>query len=131
MIEEIGGALSRAELLTSYRKARQYLGKHASHVELQSLRLCRRIVLDQLEKLLSVEEELVGGTLKEELNHFEAWLIDRALERHNGRITPAARELGLTPGGLAYILQGRHSKTLAGARRPKRRRHKSIIRRTL
>jgi tetratricopeptide (TPR) repeat protein len=131
MIEEIGGALSRADLLASYRRARQYVGKRASDVELQCLRLCRRIVLDKLEKLLSVEEELIGGTLKEEKNHFEAWLIDRALERHNGRITPAARELGLTQQGLAHILAGRQSKTLAGARRPKRRRHKSIIRRTL
>ena len=131
MIEEIGGALSRAELLTSYRRAQQYVGKRASHVELQTLRLCRRIVLDKLEKLLSVEEELIGGTLEEEKNHFEAWLIDRALKRHDGRITPAARELGLTQQGLANILDNRQSKTLAGARRPKRRRHKSIMRRTL
>ena len=131
MIEEIGGALSRAELLASYRRARQYVGTGASQSELQSLRLCRRIVLDKLENLLSVEEELIGGTLEEEKNHFEAWLIDRALERHNGRITPAARELGLTHQGLANILDGRHSKTLGGARRPKRRRHKSIMRRTL
>jgi len=131
MIEEIGGALSRAELLASYHRADEYLGDRASNAELQSLRLCRRIVLDKLEKLLSVEEELIGGTLEEEKNHFEAWLIDRALERHNGRITPAARELGLTHQGLSNILDGRQNKTLAGARRPKRRRHKSIIRRAL
>jgi len=129
MVEEIGGALSRVELLASYSRARRYVGDRASQVELQSLRLCRRIVLDKLEKLLSVEEELIGGTLEEEKNHFEAWLIDRALKRHDGRITPAARELGLTQQGLANILDGRQSKTLAGARRPKRRRHKSIIRR--
>jgi tetratricopeptide (TPR) repeat protein len=129
MIEEIGGALSRVELLASYRRADQYVGDRASQSDQEGLRLCRRTVLDKLEKLLSIEEELIGGTFEEEVNHFEAWLIDRALERHNGRITPAARELGLTHPGLANILDGRQSKTLAGARRPKRRRHKSIIRR--
>jgi tetratricopeptide (TPR) repeat protein len=131
MIEEIGDVLPRAELLASYRRADQYLGDRAGQSELERLGLCGDIVLDKLEKLLSVEEELIGGTLEDEKKHFEAWLIDRALERHNGKITPAARELGLTHQGLANILDGRQSKTLAGARRPKRRRHKSIIRRTL
>jgi tetratricopeptide (TPR) repeat protein len=131
MIEEIGDVLSRTELLASYRRADQYLGDRASESELERLGLCGDIVLDKLEKLLSVEEELIGGTLEEEKNHFEAWLIDRALERHHGRITPAARELGLTHQGLSHILDGRQSKTLAGVRRPKRRRHKSIIRRVL
>ena len=68
------------------------------------------IVLDKLEKLDSVEEELIGGTLEEEKNHFEARLIARALERHNGSVTRAARELGLTHQGLAKIIDGRQSK---------------------
>ncbi len=82
--------------------------------------------MEKLEKAHKVE--LIGGTLEEEKNHFEARLIARALERHNGSITPAARELGLTHQGLSDILDGRQSE-LAAVRRPKRNRRKSIIRR--
>jgi transcriptional regulator with GAF, ATPase, and Fis domain len=129
MIEEIGGVLSRTELLASYRRADQYIGDRASQSEHESLRRCGDIVIDKLEKLESVEEELIGGTLEDEVNHFEASLIARALERHNGSVTGAARELGLTHQGLAKIIDGRQSKTLAGSRRPKRNRRKSIMRR--
>lgn len=131
MIEAMGDVLSRAELLTSYRRASQYVGERASHAELEHLRVARDIVLDKLEKLHSAKEELIGGTLKEELNHYEARRIARALERENGSITRAARALGLTATGLSKILDGRHSKRLAGARRPKRVRRKSIMRRVL
>ena len=113
MIEELGGVLSRAELLASYRRADDYVGDRASQSEQKRFRLCRRIVMDKLEKLNSAEEELIGGTLEEEVNYFEARLIARALERQNGSVTRAARELGLTPQGLSKILNGRHSKTLA------------------
>jgi tetratricopeptide (TPR) repeat protein len=117
MIEELASVLSRAELLATYRSADQYVGDRASQSELEHLRLCRRIVLDKLEKLYSVEEELIGGTLEEEKSHFEARLIARALEQENGSVTRAARALGLTRQGLSGILNGRQSKTLA--RRPK------------
>jgi transcriptional regulator with PAS, ATPase and Fis domain len=60
---------------------------------------------------------LIGATLKEEVDHFEACLIARALERHKGSVTRAARELGLTHQGLSKILNGRQSTV---ARRPKR-----------
>jgi tetratricopeptide (TPR) repeat protein len=118
MIEEIADVLSKAELLASYRSANQYAGDRASQSELEALRHCGDIVMDKLEQLESVEEELIGGTLKEEVNHFEARLIARALERHNGSIPGAARELGLSRQGLSAILDGRQSKTLA--RKPKR-----------
>src|SRR5215204_3527699 len=81
MIKEIGGVLSRAELLASYRKADQYVGDRASQSDLEGLRVCRRIVIDRLEKFPRVEDDLIGGTQEEEKNHFEARLIARALER--------------------------------------------------
>jgi tetratricopeptide (TPR) repeat protein len=127
IIEELGGVLSRAELLASYRRADDYVGDRASQSEHERLRLCRRIIIDKLEKLNSLEEELIGGTLEDEVNYFEGRLIARALERANGGVTRAARELGLTHQGLADIIDGRHSKRLAGARRPKRNRRKSIM----
>jgi len=113
MIEEIGGALSRAELLASYHRADQYIGDRASQSELERLEICGDIVMDKLAKLHSFEEGLIGGTLEEEVNHFEATLIARALKRENGNITRAARALGLTRSGLSKILAGRQSKTLA------------------
>jgi len=119
MIEEMGSVLSEAELLASYRRADHAVGDRASQTEMERLRRCRRIVLDKLEKVHSAEEELIGGTLAEEVNHFEARLIARALERENGSVTRAARELRLTHQGLSKILNGRQSKTLA--RRPKMR----------
>ena len=112
MIEELGGVLSGAELLASYRKADDYVGDRASQSEHERLRLCRRMVIDKLEKLNSAEEELIGGTLEDEVNYFEGRLIAQALERANGSVPRAARELGLTRPGLSKILNGRHS-TLA------------------
>ncbi|HKV34453.1 MAG TPA: helix-turn-helix domain-containing protein, partial [Pyrinomonadaceae bacterium] len=128
LIEDLWSVLSGTELLASYRRADQYVGDRATQSELERLRLCCDLVLDKLEKLHSVEEGLIGGTLEEEVNHFEARLIARALEKENGSITRAARELGLTHQGLSNIIDGRHSKTLSGARRPKRNRRKSIMR---
>jgi tetratricopeptide (TPR) repeat protein len=125
MIEEIGAVLSRAELLASYHSADHHVGDRASKSELEALRLCGNTVVDKLDKLHGAEEELIGGTLEEEKRHFEARLIARALERANGSVTRAARELGLTHQGLFKILDHRQS-SLTGARRPKRKRRKTI-----
>ena len=111
MIEEMGSVLSRAELLASYRSADHYVGERTSQSELERLRLCGDIVVKNLEKLGRVEGELIGGTLEEEVKHFEARLIAQALERANGSVTRAARELGLTRSGLAKILDGRQRKS--------------------
>ena len=96
MIEEMVAVLSSEELLACYRSADEYVGDRASQLELERLRQCRRIVMDNIESLHSIDEELIGGTLEQEVNHFEARLIARAMERANGNITHAARELGLT-----------------------------------
>src|SRR5699024_6700631 len=92
MIEDLGDVLPRPELLAAYRRADQFIGDGASNSELQSLRVCGDVVLRRIEELLS-EGELIGATLEEEKRYFEAGLIARALERHNGNVTPAAREL--------------------------------------
>jgi tetratricopeptide (TPR) repeat protein len=128
MMEEIGGVLSKDELLASYRTADQYIGDRASLSDLERLRLCGRIVMYNIENFENVQEELIGGTLEQEVNHFEACLIARALERHHGSVTRAARELGLTHQGLGKILAGRHSNTPALLRREKRVRRKGSIR---
>jgi DNA-binding NtrC family response regulator/tetratricopeptide (TPR) repeat protein len=66
-----------------------------------------------------------GCSLIEEVRRYEGSLIQKALDATQGHITRAARLLGITHQGLAYILQGRQ-KDLLWARTPVRRRRRSI-----
>ena len=68
-----------------------------------------------------------GCLLSEEVRRYEGNLIKMALDAAQGHITRAARLLGTTHQGLAYILQGRH-KELLSARTPMRQRRRSIVR---
>lgn len=67
-----------------------------------------------------------GCSLTEEVRRYEGNLIKMALDATQGHITHAARLLGTTHQGLAYILQGRH-KDLLSARTPVRKRRRSIL----
>jgi hypothetical protein len=49
------------------------------------------------------------------------------LDKSGGSVTRAARMLGITHQGLAFILNGRH-KSLLSARKPAKPRRRSIIR---
>lgn len=51
---------------------------------------------------------------------------ERVLEKHSGRIRPAAQDLGLTHQSFQRKLEN-HFPDLLAQRRPKRRRHKSLI----
>jgi tetratricopeptide (TPR) repeat protein len=66
-------------------------------------------------------------SLETEVLSYEANLIRQALEATGGSVTRAARLLGVTHQGLAFILNGRH-KDLLAIRTPVRRRRRSIIR---
>lgn len=65
-------------------------------------------------------------SLEAEVLRYEGSLIRRALEKAGGSVTRAARLLGVTHQGLAFILQGRH-KDLLPVRTPVRKRRRSII----
>jgi len=65
-------------------------------------------------------------SLEEHVLRYEADLIGRALAACDGSVTRAARMLGVTHQGLAFILNGRH-KDLLSARKPVKRRRRSII----
>jgi two-component system, NtrC family, response regulator len=67
-----------------------------------------------------------GCSLTEEVRRYEGNLIKMALDATHGHITHAARLLGTTHQGLAYILQGRQ-KGLLSARIPVRKRRRSIM----
>ncbi|HVF55038.1 MAG TPA: sigma 54-interacting transcriptional regulator [Pyrinomonadaceae bacterium] len=69
-----------------------------------------------------------GCSLDEEVRLYEMSLIRRALDSAGGRLTSAARLLGITHQGLSFILNGRQ-KELLKARQPIRRRSLSIVRR--
>jgi tetratricopeptide (TPR) repeat protein len=68
-----------------------------------------------------------GYSLEGEVLSYEANLIRQALEATGGSVTRAARMLGVTHQGLAFILNGRH-KDLLAIRTPVKRRRRSIIR---
>jgi len=68
-----------------------------------------------------------GFSLDSEVLRYEASLIRRALEESGGSVTRAARLLGVTHQGLAFILNGRHNDLLS-IRTPVKRRRRSIIR---
>jgi len=68
-----------------------------------------------------------GFSLDTEVLRYEGNLIRRALEESGGSVTRAARLLGVTHQGLAFILNGRHSDLLS-IRTPVKRRRRSIIR---
>ena len=76
----------------------------------------------------SVDTELDNGSSLEELVlHYEGNLIKQALETSGGSVTRAARLLGVTHQGLAFILNGRQ-KALLSVRTPVKARRRSIIR---
>ena len=68
-----------------------------------------------------------GFSLDAEVLRYEGNLIRKALEESNGSVTRAARLLGVTHQGLAFILNGRQSELLS-IRTPVKRRRRSIIR---
>jgi DNA-binding NtrC family response regulator len=47
-------------------------------------------------------------SLQERVREFERQILVEALEKAGGRVTKAARDLGLTHQGLCYILNYRH-----------------------
>jgi hypothetical protein len=66
-------------------------------------------------------------SLEEKVVRYEGELIKRALLASDGSVTRAARLLGITHQGLAFILNGRQ-KDLLPSRKPAKRRRRSIIR---
>jgi tetratricopeptide (TPR) repeat protein len=82
------------------------------------------------EALSALTEEIdldSGLSLEERTLRFEGQIIKRALEAAGGSVTRAARLLGVTHQGLAFILNGRH-KNLLAVRTPVKPRRRSIIR---
>lgn len=142
--EELGGMTPRIDLRAYYGRAESMLAR-SQHAGVQfRLGACARRILagenhpDNTTgngfkksaspvRSASSAEPVAAGSLEELVLHYEGSLIKRALESSGGSVTRAARLLGITHQGLAFILNGRH-KTLLSSRTPVKPRRRSIIR---
>ncbi len=148
LLEELGKSLDTEERLSVYRRADELISEAARPEILARLRSCARFSLnsassdDKVERSIdeldaAIVRQLTGSnedveswqgcSLDQEVLVYEGQLIKRALETTNGSVTRAARLLGITHQGLAFILQGRH-KSLLSARTPIRPRRRSLMR---
>jgi tetratricopeptide (TPR) repeat protein len=149
MVEELKEYLPFTDLLAYYRIAESEL-RDSQHPEIQNrLGKCARLLIANKSFLdpqqgastrsngNSPADSLVDGeptsalanysSLEEQVLDYEGTVIRQALESSEGSVTRAARMLGITHQGLAFILNGRH-KDLLAARKPVKRRRRSIIR---
>ena len=133
VVEELAANLPRPELQSYYQKAESSL-KHSQHPAIL-FRLgnsARTLLAGETSNAadsesLTTAEFAANSTLEEQVLRYEAELIRRALETSDGSVTRAARLLGVTHQGLAFILNGRQ-KSLLAARKPAKKRRRSIIR---
>ena len=153
LAEELAEHLPFSELLAFYRMAELELA-NSQNPEIQNrLAKCARLLLST-QSLSNVEEvnrvasqssgseaslsppssteiapstSPLEATLEARVLQYEGELIKAALEASDGSITRAARTLGVTHQGLAFILNGRQ-KSLLPSRKPAKKRRRSIIR---
>lgn len=131
-IEELSDHLP-VDVLHNYYRTAETLLSNSQNVSLRTrLGECARRVLsvalaNATETSATVPPLQPGFSLDSEVLRYEGNLIRRALEESGGSVTRAARLLGVTHQGLAFILNGRHSDLLS-IRTPVKRRRRSIIR---
>jgi tetratricopeptide (TPR) repeat protein len=134
VIEELEKQLSADDLLEYYRTAESLL----AHSQNRGLKVrlgdcARRVLSSEIVSKTAPSASSEGIAMGEEFSldaevlRYEGSLIRKALETSRGSVTRAARLLGVTHQGLAFILNGRHSDLLS-IRTPVKRRRKSIIR---
>ncbi|HYP00174.1 MAG TPA: tetratricopeptide repeat protein [Pyrinomonadaceae bacterium] len=120
LIEEHGTTrLSEEELYEAYARADELIRRTQDAEAVARLLGCARLIA----RRLGVAAMPAGFKLPEAVRQYEARFIRRAMSEAEGRITHAAKRLGVGYQTLQYLLRTRH-KGLAPAR-PKR--YKSII----
>ncbi|HEX3279917.1 MAG TPA: helix-turn-helix domain-containing protein [Pyrinomonadaceae bacterium] len=136
VIEELSSYLSVTNLQEYYRTAEMLLAHSQEQLLKTRLGECaRRVLMAELDSAKASTERLTnahmsmppGFSLDAEVLRYEGSLIRKALEDSGGSVTRAARLLGVTHQGLAFILNGRHSDLLS-IRTPVKKRRRSIIR---
>lgn len=132
-IEELSDYVTADALQNYYRTAETLLSNSQNLSIKTRLGECARRVLsislaaDQEPPATAPTSLAPGFSLDAEVLRYEGNLIRRALEESDGSVTRAARLLGVTHQGLAFILNGRHNDLLS-VRTPVKRRRRSIIR---
>ena len=133
-IEELKAYLSTKAMEEYYRTAESLLSNSQDRGLAMRLGECaRRVLAATANEILSESANAAaitlqpGFSLDTEVLRYEGNLIRKALEESGGSVTRAARLLGVTHQGLAFILNGRHSDLLS-IRTPVKRRRRSIIR---
>jgi tetratricopeptide (TPR) repeat protein len=123
MIEEHGAArLSEEELYEAFDRADVLLRSTQDAEAVSRLLACARLIARRL-GVLRMDK---GFTLREALRQYEARFIRRALRESGGRLTAAAKRLGINYQKLQYLLETRH-KDLAPERMPAEKRLRSIV----
>lgn len=131
-IEELATQLAPPVLHEYYRTAEVLLSKSQNRGLKVRLGECaRKVLATEFAKVEQAPGDQLlmsdGFSLDAEVLRYEGSLIRQALEASGGSVTRAARLLGVTHQGLAFILNGRHNDLLS-IRTPVKRRRKSIIR---
>jgi tetratricopeptide (TPR) repeat protein len=132
VIEELSSILSPSEMRAHYESAESAL-KNSQHAAIRfRLGECARTVLAKHATRTPETEAApdllsMNGSLDENVLRYEGELIRQALKAAEGSVTRAARLLGVTHQGLAFILNGRQ-KNLLSSRKPAKPRRRSIIR---
>lgn len=129
-IEELTEYLSIGSLQNYYYTAEALLSKSQNRNIKSRLGECaRRVLAAELAQgdAGGAGKIRPGFSLDAEVLRYEGSLIRKALEDSGGSVTRAARLLGVTHQGLAFILNGRHSDLLS-IRTPVKKRKRSIIR---
>jgi tetratricopeptide (TPR) repeat protein len=134
VVEELSSSVDPVELRDYYHQAESvFPGSQNPGIQNRLGECARRILAAEGRTatngpaIQSAEMVAPSLSLEEEVLRYEADLIKNALETSGGSVTRAARKLGITHQGLAFILNGRH-KSLLGARKPAKPRRRSIIR---
>jgi len=131
-IEELGSQFPGHVMLEYYHTADSLLTKSQNRGLMIRLGDCaRRVLSSNLQSNDPAAPPTIslghGFSLDAEVLKYESSLIRQALEEAGGSVTRAARLLGVTHQGLAFILNGRHTDLLS-IRTPVKKRRKSIIR---
>lgn len=123
MIEEHGATrLSEEELYEAFTRADLLLKRTQDAEAVSRLLACARLIARRL-GVLRIGE---GFTLSKALRQYEARFIRRAFRESGGKVTHAAKLLGITYQKLQYLLETRH-KDLVPERAPAEKRLRSII----
>jgi tetratricopeptide (TPR) repeat protein len=116
IIEELDDAPTET-LSFAFDRASEWVPSPQSEELWPRLNAAARKVFVRLHGELGAEVDTKALTFKpfklhEEMHRLEEMLIRNTLSEVNGRITPAAKHMGMSYQGLAYIIQNRHPKLL-------------------